>query len=53
MICANRGDEPGLLMSCTVDLGGGKAGCKCRVEVEESAAEVRKARVPDSAKETS
>lgn len=52
-ICAARRDSDPDAITCNSALGGGKAVCACRVEVEAAikAAETRKARVPDSARE--
>lgn len=57
MICAARADTDPAAVTCISAMGGGKAKCKCREEVEADMAafwdrvETREARVPDSARE--
>lgn len=53
MICAARRDTDPGAVTCNSALGGGKAKCACREEVEAlvKGEETRVARVPDSARE--
>lgn len=52
-ICAARATQEPAVLTCHVDIGDGRTGCRCRVEVEaaiEQQTAVGQARIPDSAR---